>query len=111
MEMLQTIVFVLNILSALAVVVLVLMQHGKGADMGATFGSGTSNSLFGASGSASFLSRTTAIAATIFFATCFALAVLVSPKPLVEPMEMLDVQPAAVKINSTDSQNNSKIPD
>lgn len=111
MEMLQTIVFVLNILSALAVVVLVLMQHGKGADMGAAFGSGTSGSLFGASGSASFLSRATAVCATVFFTTCFALAVIVSPKPLVEPIEMLDGQPAAVKINSADAQKNSKIPD
>ena len=55
------IVLVIHVLAALGVIGLVLMQHGKGADMGAAFGSGSSGSLFGASGSANFLSRTTAI--------------------------------------------------
>jgi len=61
------IVLALQMLSALVMIGLVLIQHGKGADMGASFGSGSSGSLFGATGSANFLSRTTAIAAAIFF--------------------------------------------
>ncbi|PHV10788.1 preprotein translocase subunit SecG [Chitinimonas sp. BJB300] len=73
MEAIKSLVQVVNVLSALAVIVLVLLQHGKGADMGAAFGSGSSGSLFGASGSANFLSRTTAICATIFFCSLFAL--------------------------------------
>ena len=64
----HTIALVLLIVSALGVVLLVLLQHGKGADMGAAFGSGSSGSLFGASGSANFLSRMTGICATVFFA-------------------------------------------
>src|SRR5437016_14655151 len=62
---------------------LVLLQHGKGADVGAAFGSGASGSLFGASGSANFLSRTTAILAVVFFLTTFVLAYLVTHKPRV----------------------------
>jgi preprotein translocase subunit SecG len=68
--------FILQILSAMAMIGLVLIQHGKGADMGASFGSGASGSLFGATGSANFLSRSTAICATIFFATTLGMSVL-----------------------------------
>jgi preprotein translocase subunit SecG len=64
----------LQILTALAMIGLVLIQHGKGADMGASFGSGASGSLFGATGSANFLSRSTAVCAAVFFATTLALA-------------------------------------
>ncbi len=64
----------LQILTALVMIGLVLIQHGKGADMGASFGSGASGSLFGATGSANFLSRSTAVAATIFFVATLALA-------------------------------------
>src|SRR2546421_3370527 len=69
MTWLEPLVLVLHLLIAAAVCGFVLMQHGKGADMGAAFGSGSSGSLFGAAGSANFLSRTTAILATIFFLT------------------------------------------
>ncbi|HEY4802905.1 MAG TPA: preprotein translocase subunit SecG, partial [Paraburkholderia sp.] len=65
-----------QLLSALGVIGLVLLQHGKGADMGAAFGSGASGSLFGASGSANFLSRTTAVLATVFFCSTLALTYL-----------------------------------
>jgi preprotein translocase subunit SecG len=65
---------VVEVVCALAVVILVLLQHGKGADMGAAFGSGASGSLFGASGSANFLSRSTAVVATIFFLATIGLA-------------------------------------
>ncbi|MCL4470978.1 MAG: preprotein translocase subunit SecG [Sulfuricella sp.] len=69
----ETLVWVLHILAALGVIGLVLMQHGKGADMGAAFGSGASGSLFGSTGSANFLSRATAIFATVFFLTSLGL--------------------------------------
>ncbi|MBS0443963.1 MAG: preprotein translocase subunit SecG [Proteobacteria bacterium] len=61
-------------MAALVMIGLVLVQHGKGADMGASFGSGASGSLFGATGSANFLSRSTAVCATVFFAATLALA-------------------------------------
>ena len=74
MEYLFSVVLVVHILAALGVIGLVLVQHGKGADMGAAFGSGASGSLFGATGSANFLSRTTAVLATVFFVTSLLLA-------------------------------------
>ena len=69
----QTLVLVLHILAAIGIVVLVLLQHGKGADMGAAFGSGSAGSLFGSAGAANFLSRTTAVLAAVFFATSLGL--------------------------------------
>ena len=69
----ETLVWVIHIIAALGTIGLVLMQHGKGADMGAAFGSGASGSLFGSSGSANFLSRATAVFATIFFLTSLTL--------------------------------------
>ncbi|WP_244815758.1 preprotein translocase subunit SecG [Caballeronia sp. Lep1P3] len=80
---LKTLIIVVQLLSALGVIGLVLLQHGKGADMGAAFGSGASGSLFGATGSANFLSRTTAVLAAIFFVTTLALTYLGSYKPQV----------------------------
>jgi len=74
MNVLLTVLLAVQMISAVAMVGLILVQHGKGADMGAAFGSGGSGSLFGASGSANFLSRTTAVLATIFFITTLALA-------------------------------------
>lgn len=74
MNFLLNLALVLQILSAIALVVLILLQHGKGADMGASFGGGASGSLFGASGSANFLSHATAVLATIFLVTTLALA-------------------------------------
>lgn len=72
--MIFNLIIVVQVISALAIIGLVLMQHGKGADMGAAFGSGASGSLFGASGSSNFLSKSTAFAAVIFFAATLALA-------------------------------------
>ncbi|WP_374593068.1 preprotein translocase subunit SecG [Aquabacterium sp.] len=74
MQWLISLITVVQILAALAMIGLVLVQHGKGADMGASFGSGASGSLFGATGSANFLSRSTAVCATIFFVSTLALA-------------------------------------
>lgn len=79
MEIITTVVQIVNVVSALAVIVLVLLQHGKGADMGAAFGSGSAGSLFGSAGSANFLSRATAFCATIFFATCLGLVLITAP--------------------------------
>ena len=69
----ETLVWVVHVITAIVLIGLVLMQHGKGADMGASFGSGSAGSLFGSSGSANFLSRSTAVAATIFFITSMTL--------------------------------------
>lgn len=81
MNWLFSVVLALHVIVAIAIIGLVLMQHGKGADMGAAFGSGASGSLFGASGSANFLSRTTAILAGVFFVTSLTLAYMGSNRP------------------------------
>ena len=74
MQIWNTVLLALQLIAALVMIGLVLIQHGKGADMGASFGSGASGSLFGASGSANFLSRSTAACAAVFFACTLALA-------------------------------------
>jgi preprotein translocase subunit SecG len=81
MNVLFNLIVVLQIVSALAIIGLVLVQHGKGADMGAAFGSGASGSLFGASGSSNFLSKSTAVAAAIFFASTLGLAYFGGSRP------------------------------
>lgn len=72
----ETLLWIVHLLVAIAIIGLVLMQHGKGADMGAAFGSGASGSLFGATGSANFLSRATGVLAAVFFITSLGLAYL-----------------------------------
>jgi preprotein translocase subunit SecG len=74
MSVMLTLILVVQMLSALAMIGLILIQHGKGADMGAAFGSGGSGSLFGATGSANFMSRTTAVLAAVFFVCTLLLA-------------------------------------
>jgi preprotein translocase subunit SecG len=74
MSFMLSLLMVVQVLSALAIIVLVLLQQGKGADMGSAFGSGSAGSLFGASGAANFLSRTTKWAAVVFFASTAGLA-------------------------------------
>lgn len=74
MQIWTSLLVVVQIVAAIAMIGLVLVQHGKGADMGASFGSGASGSLFGATGSANFLSRSTAACASVFFAATLALA-------------------------------------
>lgn len=69
----ETLVWIVHLIVAVTLIGLVLMQHGKGADIGAAFGGGSSGSLFGSSGSANFLSRTTAVLATVFFLTSLSL--------------------------------------
>ncbi|MHB1085832.1 MAG: preprotein translocase subunit SecG [Thiobacillus sp.] len=70
----ETLVWIVHIVVAISVIALVLLQHGKGADMGAAFGGGSAGSLFGSTGSANFLSRSTGILATLFFLTSMGLA-------------------------------------
>jgi preprotein translocase subunit SecG len=74
MAWLNTLLIVIQVICAVSVIILILLQHGKGADMGAAFGSGASGSLFGASGSANFLSRSTAVLAAIFFVATIGMA-------------------------------------
>ena len=81
MAIFKTLLVVAQVLSALGVIGLVLLQHGKGADVGAAFGSGASGSLFGATGSANFLSRTTAVLATLFFICTLSLTLMGNYRP------------------------------
>nr|WP_216661817.1 preprotein translocase subunit SecG [Niveibacterium sp. COAC-50] len=95
-------VLTVHVLVGVAVIGLVLVQHGKGADMGASFGGGASGSLFGASGSANFLSRTTAVLATVFFVTSLALTYLAShragpAKSVMEGAPAVQSQPATAE--------------
>ena len=96
----EFLVWVVHILTAVAVVALVLLQHGKGADMGAAFGSGASGSLFGASGSANFLSRVTAVLATVFFLTSLGLAYFASNKGKTEVAPVVPQQTLPVPAQS-----------
>src|SRR3990167_4453906 len=76
----EVLILVVHVVAALSVIGLVLLQHGKGADMGAAFGSGSAGSVFGSSGSANFLSRTTAVLATIFFVSSISLTIVAGKK-------------------------------
>jgi len=89
--MLTTVLIVLHVMVALAIIGLVLLQHGKGADMGSGFGGGASGSLFGATGSANFLSRTTGVLAAVFFILSLALAYTATRKPADEGGGVIDV--------------------
>lgn len=87
----ETLVWFVHVISAVALIILVLVQHGKGADMGAAFGTGSAGSLFGSSGSANFLSRSTAVAATIFFITSLSLTyIYAQPVQSAGVMEKVD---------------------
>jgi preprotein translocase subunit SecG len=103
MSYLESTVLVLHVLTAIAVCGFVLLQHGKGADMGAAFGSGASGSLFGSAGSANFLSRTTAILATVFFVTSVGLTYLGTlhgkPEGLMERLVPEKAAPALPSVN------------
>ena len=95
MNLLLNLVVAAQILAALVMIGLVLMQHGKGADMGASFGSGSSGSLFGATGSANFLSRSTAVCAAVFFCCTLALAYISNDRTRPSTGSVLD-RPAAI---------------
>lgn len=116
MSIFHTFLTVMQVLSAVAVIVLVLLQHGKGADMGAAFGSGSSGSLFGATGSANFLSRATGFCATIFLLCTLGLAfysraaVTQESGGIMENMQTAPIEGKAVVPSSGEQAPASKTP-
>jgi preprotein translocase subunit SecG len=117
MGVISTILLAVQMLSAVTMVGLILVQHGKGADMGAAFGSGGSGSLFGASGSANFLSRTTAVLATVFFVSTLLLAYFGSIRPtatssgsVLENAALVAPAPAAVVPPAVPASGAAQIP-
>lgn len=98
MSVFVTILLAVQMISALVMVGLILVQHGKGADMGAAFGSGGSGSLFGASGSANFLSRTTAVLATVFFVCTLLLAYFGAARPAASTGSVLEGAAATTSV-------------
>src|SRR5437763_14112608 len=105
--MLTTVLIVLHIVVALGIIGLVLLQHGKGADMGSGFGGGASGSLFGATGSANFLSRATAVLATVFFILSLVLAYLATNRPH-ESGSIVDRVPAPAPAAKKDESKTEK---
>jgi preprotein translocase subunit SecG len=105
--MLQTIVTIIHVLLAAGLIGLVLLQRGKGAEAGAAFGSGASGTVFGAQGSASFLSHTTAVLATLFFFTSLGLAYLAGQRE--GPVSVLESVPVIEE--STDQVPGLLLPD
>jgi len=113
-----SVVLAVHVIAGLCVIGLVLMQHGKGADVGAAFGGGASGSVFGASGSANFLSRTTAVLAALFFITSLTLSYLagstlrepasimerMSPPPVSAPATSATEEPIQVPAAQDDSK-------
>ncbi len=91
--MVHAVILVVHVMVAIGLIALVLLQQGKGADAGAAFGSGASATVFGARGSASFLSRTTAVLATVFFVTSLSLAYLTTQKA--PPASVMEAPAAA----------------
>jgi preprotein translocase subunit SecG len=114
MSFLFPLVLTVHILVGLSVIGLVLIQHGKGADMGAAFGSGASGSLFGASGSANFLSRTTGVLAAVFFLTSLGLAYMANARPATSGSVMdaaVQTVPATVPAEAPPAKDGSKAQD
>jgi len=93
MDLMHTVILTIHVIATLTIIGVVLLQHGKGADMGAAFGSGASGSLFGATGSANFLSRLTAVLAAVFFLTSLALSYIATSRPSVSG-SVMDSAPA-----------------
>jgi preprotein translocase subunit SecG len=98
--MLQQVILVIHVLLSLAIVGLVLLQRGKGADAGAGFGSGASGTVFGARGSSTFFSKLTAVLATCFFATSLSLAYAASHRTAAAPKSLLEQVPATAPASS-----------
>ncbi len=109
MNIVLTIVLTVQMLTALGMIGLILVQHGKGADMGAAFGSGGSGSLFGASGSANFLSRTTGVLAAVFFVCTLALAYFGNAQPRTSS-SVLEGAAATVKAPAIAASGAAQIP-
>ena len=96
MDIWLTLILVVHVLIALTIIGLVLLQHGKGADMGAAFGSGASGSLFGVTGSTNFLSRATAVLVAVFFTTSLTLAYISSHRG--KQPSVLDTQSKSLQL-------------
>jgi len=113
--MLYSILVSIDVLLAIGIIGLILIQHGKGADVGAAFGSGASGTVFGSQGSASFLTRLTAVLATLFFVNSLALAYLASNRPVAESVidkvEQTDVNTSVTDIPEVESMNESESSD
>ncbi len=110
MNVLLTVVLAVQMLSALGMIGLILVQHGKGADMGAAFGSGGSGSLFGASGSANFLSRTTGVLAALFFACTLLLAYFGNAQPRAASSSVLEGAAVTSPAPATPASGAAQIP-
>jgi preprotein translocase subunit SecG len=110
MSMVLTLILVVQMLSALAMIGLILIQHGKGADMGAAFGSGGSGSLFGATGGANFLSRTTAVLAAVFFVCTLLLAYFSNLRPTAPSGSVLEGVAVTAPAAPVDSSTAAQIP-
>ncbi|MEO7338663.1 MAG: preprotein translocase subunit SecG [Caldimonas sp.] len=110
MNVLLNLVVALQILAALVMIGLVLIQHGKGADMGASFGSGASGSLFGATGSANFLSRSTAACAAVFFICTLALAFFSNDRARPSTGSVLDRPVLSAPATSAPASGAAQIP-
>lgn len=108
----QQLILLLHVLIALALISLVLIQHGKGADVGATFGSGAANTMFGSVGPASFLMKLTGVLAAIFFATSIVLVYLSSKQQATEPMQFnqpVNTAPSTAPPSAEDSFKPSEL--
>jgi preprotein translocase subunit SecG len=108
MEMFETIVVVVHVLVSLGLIGLILIQQGKGAEAGASFGGGASQTVFGSQGSGNFLTKTTKYLAIIFFATSISLAVIAKQRSEVSAMELLPTAPmveqAAIEAGDSSSE-------
>jgi len=107
----RDVILVIDILAALGVIGLVLLQQGKGADMGAAFGSGGSQTLFGARGSANFLTRATAVLATIFFLANMTLAWLASKETVATSVTTTIEEPIKTDVPAAPSGSTPKVPE
>ena len=109
----QQLILILHVLVAMAIIALVLMQHGRGADVGAAFGSGASNTMFGSAGSLPFLMKVTAICAAIFFVTSLSLSYLATRQ--VKQSQVFNIPTSvnvpAKKVESDDTAGNKSEPD
>ena len=106
MSDINSLLLVFHVITAIIIVVLILLQKGKGADMGSAFGAGASGTMFGSKGSANFLSRSTAVLATIFFITSLTLAYLNKGTEVQNNDSILDT----INIIEEDDQNNDSSP-
>ena len=110
MSFLHNVLQIIQIVSALGMIGLILVQHGKGADMGAAFGSGASGSLFGATGGANFLSRTTAVLASVFFVCTLGLAYFGNLRPTSAGSSVLETTAPVVPAPVTQPAPTESVP-